>query len=82
MDARIIPVSKELIALHHSFVLVHTECGQWQASFIREKLVGLVEVSATKQILQKFPNPGGTEQVQTVCTRLFSLLTHESKETN
>ena len=41
--------------LHHSFVIVHTERGQWQASFIQEKSAFLVEVSVTEQILQKFP---------------------------
>ena len=42
--------------LHHSLVIVHTECGQWQASSTR-KLAGLTEVSVAEQILQnsKFP---------------------------
>ena len=41
--------------LCRSLVIVHTECGQWQASFIREKSVFLAEVSVTEQILRKFP---------------------------
>ena len=42
--------------LCRSFVIVHTEHGQWQASFIHEKSACLVEVSVTEQILRKFPN--------------------------
>ena len=42
--------------LHHSFVIFHSERGQWQASFIREKSAYLAEVSVTEQILRKFPN--------------------------
>ena len=37
--------------LHRSFVVVHTEHGQWQASFTREKSACLVEVSVMEQIL-------------------------------
>ena len=37
--------------LHRSFVIVYTECGQWQASFTQEKSTCLVEVSVTEQIL-------------------------------
>ena len=40
--------------LHRS--LVCRERGQWQASFIREKLACLAEVSVTEQILREFPN--------------------------
>ena len=43
--------------LRHSFVIVHTERSQWQASFIRKKSAYFVEVSVTKQILRKCPNP-------------------------
>ena len=62
---------------YRSFVIVHTERCQWQASFTQEKLACLTEVSVTEQILWKFSNsqiprnPGGTEHVQTVCTKLF-----------
>ena len=37
--------------LHRCFVIVHTKCGQWQASFTQEKLACFVEVSVTEQIL-------------------------------
>ena len=42
--------------LRRSLVIVYTERGQWQASFIREKLACLAEVSVSEQILRKFPN--------------------------
>ena len=42
--------------LRHSLVIVCRECGQWQASFIREKSACLAEVSVTEQILREFPN--------------------------
>ena len=42
--------------LPRSFVIVHTEHGQWQASFIQEMSAYLAEVSVTEQILRKFPN--------------------------
>ena len=42
--------------LRRSLVIVYTERGQWQASFIREKSACLAEVSVTEQTLQKFPN--------------------------
>ena len=42
--------------LHHSLVILHTECGQWQTSFIQEKSVYPAEVSIMEPILQKFPN--------------------------
>ena len=41
-----------------SFVIVYTERGQWHASFIREKLAYLAEVSVMEQIsrkISKFP---------------------------
>ena len=39
-----------------SFVIVHTEHGQGQAPFMREKSAYLAEVGVTEQILRKFPN--------------------------
>ena len=42
--------------LHRSLVIVCRECGQRQASFIREKLACLAEVSVTEHILREFPN--------------------------
>ena len=60
--------------LHHSLVIVYTECGQWQVSFLREKLVSLAEVSVTYGNFQIPRNPEGTEHVQTVCIRHFFLL--------
>ena len=42
--------------LCRSLVIIHTEHGQWQPSFVREKSAYLAEVSVTEQTLQKFPN--------------------------
>ena len=56
--------------LRHSPVIVCTEHSQWQASFIREKLACLVEVSVTAGFMEISKNPGGTEHAQTVCTML------------
>ena len=42
--------------LCRSLVIVYTERGQWQASFIKEKSACLEEVSVTEHILQKFPD--------------------------
>ena len=39
--------------LCHSFIIVHIECSQWQASFIREKSVCLTVVSLTEQVLRE-----------------------------
>ena len=36
--------------------IIHTECRQWQASFVHEKSGCLAEGSITDQILRKFPN--------------------------
>ena len=37
--------------LHRSFVIVHIECDQWQASFTQEKSACFTKFSVTKQIL-------------------------------
>ena len=61
--------------LRRSLIIVCRERGQWQPSFIREKLVCFTEVSVMEQILQEFQIPrnlGKTEHAQTVCTRLLS----------
>ena len=42
--------------LYLSFVIVLTERGQWQPSFIQEKSAYFAEVSVMEQILWKFPN--------------------------
>ena len=42
--------------LRRSLVIVHTERGHCQASFIREKSVCLAEVSVTEQFYGKYPN--------------------------
>ena len=42
--------------LRRSLVIVYTERGRWQVSFIREKSACLAEVSVTEHILRKFPN--------------------------
>ena len=57
--------------LHCSLVIICTECGQWQASFIRGKSACLAEVSVYGNF-QIPRNPGKTEHVQMVITRLFS----------
>ena len=67
--------------LHRSLVIVHRECGQWQASFIWEKLACLAKVSVTEQISWNFRiprNPGKTEHAQTVYQALFPQPTHKS----
>ena len=64
--------------LRHFLVIVYTEHGQWQASFIWQKSACLAEVSVSEHILQI---PGGTEHAQTVCTRHFFPPTHKSLET-
>ena len=54
-NVRTIHASKKL----NTFIapsLFSTECGECQASFIREKSACLAEVSARKKILWKFPN--------------------------
>ena len=58
--------------LRCSLVIVCSERGQWQASFIREKLTCLAEVNVAERILREFLNSRKSEHVQTVCTRLFS----------
>ena len=42
--------------LCRSLIIVSSERGQWQASFIREKPACLAKVSVTDQILREFPN--------------------------
>ena len=39
--------------LHRSLVIIHTERGQWQASFLREKSACLAEVSVTEQFFME-----------------------------
>ena len=70
MDAWIIPVSKGLIDFYRSFVIVHTEHGQWQAFLRQEKSACLAEVSVTDRLYENFQN--STEHAQTVCTSFFS----------
>ena len=63
---------------YHSLVIVHTEHGQWQASFIWEKSACLVEVSETVQI---FPNSQKSCMwsacINSVYQTLFSLPLHK-----
>ena len=55
----------QVYCLYHSFFIVHTEHGQWQASFAWEKSTCLVWVSVTEQILTEISrNFGGTEHVR------------------
>ena len=57
MDERVDNSCKQIAEyLRRSLVIVHTERGQWQTSFIREKSACLAEVSVTEHILRKFPN--------------------------
>ena len=58
-------------------VIVYTEYGQWQASFIQEKLACFTEVRVTEQILQKFPNSKKSLGTENVYQALFSLPTHK-----
>ena len=37
--------------LRHSLIMVYTQRGRWQVSFLREKLVCLAEVSVTEHVL-------------------------------
>ena len=68
--------------LCHSLVIVHTEHGQWQTSFMWEKSSCLAEVIIMEQILQKFPKYqkswGNWACANSVYQALFSLPTHES----
>ena len=50
------PGKRRAECLRRSLVIVHTERGQWQPSFIQQKSACLAEVSVTEQILRKFPN--------------------------
>ena len=61
--------------LHHCLVIVHTERGQWQASFVCEKSACLAEVSVMGKFYGNFQiprNSGKTEHTQTVCSRLHT----------
>ena len=65
--------------LYRSFVIVHTERGQWEASFTREKSACLAEVSVTEQILWKFPDIMGELSMHKQCVPgSFSPPTHEA----
>ena len=63
-----------------SLVIVCRERGQWQASFIREKSMCLVEVSVTEQGTSKFPEILGKLSMRkqyNVYQALFSPPMHE-----
>ena len=65
--------------LRRSLVIVYTECGRWQVSFIWEKSACLVEVSVTEQILWNFQIPRKPGHVQNSAYQaLFSPPMHES----
>ena len=70
MDAWIIPVSEELIDFYCSFVIIHTDRGQWQAFLRQEKSACLAEVSVMDRLYGNFQKL--TEHAQTVCTSFFS----------
>ena len=53
-------------SLHDSIITVHTECGQWRASFPQEKSMCLAE---GRVVMER--NPGVNEHMQIVFTRLF-----------
>ena len=67
--------------LRRSLIIVYTERGQWQASFIREKSVCLA-VSVTEHILRKSPNSQKSWEnracANSVYQALFSPPTHKS----
>ena len=61
--------------LHHSFVIVHTERGQWQASFKQEKSARLADFTK----ISKFPEILGQLSMHKQCVPgFFSPPTHES----
>ena len=64
--------------LRRSLVIVHTEGGQWQVSFIREKSVCLTEVSVTEQILLPNSQKRFLGEANSVYQALFSLPMHKS----
>ena len=68
--------------LYHSFVIVHRERGQCQASLTQERSACLAEVSVKDRLYGNVWNPWGTEHAQTVCTRLFFFSTHAQKPGN
>ena len=49
---------QRVYCLHRSFVIVHTEHGQWQASFTQGKLACFAEVSVMKHIYLHAQEPG------------------------
>ena len=55
--------------LRHSLVIVCRECGQWQTSFIQEKLACLAEVSVTADFtgISKFPEILGKLSMRKQC---------------
>ena len=59
--------------LCHSLVIVHTERGQWQVSFLREKSTYLAEVSGGDftEIPNSPRNPGETDHARSVYRALF-----------
>ena len=50
--------NRRVYYLHHSFIIVHTERGQWQASFTQEKSACLMEVSLTEHNLPSHKSLG------------------------
>ena len=72
--------------LRCSLVMVYTERGQWQESFIWEKSACLVEISVTEHILRKSPNSqkswGNWACTNSVYQTLFSLPTHAQEPGN
>ena len=61
--------------LYSSFIIVHTERGQWQASHMREKSACLLEVSVMKRLYGNFRN---WVCANIVYQGLFSLPMHKS----
>ena len=68
--------------LYRSFVIIYTECGEWQASLACEKLACLVEVSVTDRFYGNFQNSqrswGNWACANSVYQALFPPPTHKS----
>ena len=67
--------------LRRSLIIVCRECGQWQASFIREKSACLAEVSVTEHIF-KFPEILGKLSMRKQCVPGSFLPAHAQEPGN
>ena len=71
--------------LYRSFIIIHTERGQWQTFFMREKSACLAEVSVTDRLYGNFQNSQKSWEkwacTNSVYQALSSPPTHKSLET-